>query len=143
MNDKNELNDALKIVGQKYPEIVEFEEAVEVAKKTFDDLSPEEDLLEDYKFSRDKYYELIELGQQAIKELISYASFAQETQPYEAVSRLIKVTAEVTKELLELQKTIKQIENETGNTKNITNNSIYLGSTSDLQKLIKETNKNE
>lgn len=153
MSKQNELKNVLKITSEEYPEIVTFEKVVESTKKIIEkydnvnvldvdnDLDTREDIIDDYKYSREQYYDLIKLGKQAISELLSYAASAEETQPYEAVSKLIKVTSEVTRELLELQKTIKSLKESSG-IKSVTNNSIYVGSTHDLQKLIKDANTN-
>ena len=133
---ENNLRKLLEIRESEYTDIIDVEKVDEGIQPP----APEDDILEDYKYSRDRYYELIKDGQTAIEELLAYAKLAEDAHPYEAVSKLIKATAEVTKELLELQKTIKTLGEESG-PKSVTNNTLYVGSTTDLQKMIKDANK--
>jgi len=142
---QQDLEDTLDKAHQKYPEISALEgvdvkplPTTSVVKKT------ETDVQDDYDYSRKKYYDLIQKGQDAIDELLFVASDSQEASTYEVIGKLIKTTSEVTKELLTLQKTIKEIDELAGGGKgkNITNNSIYVGSTDDLQKLIAKSQPN-
>jgi len=140
---QKQLEDTLEKAQEKYPEITALDEVdatpiiapIPVSKKN------KEDIESDYEFSREKYYDLIKKGQDAIDELMFFASDSQEPDTYEVIGKLIKTTSEVTKELLALQKTVKEIDEENTRGKNVTNNSIYVGSTTDLQKLIKNSQK--
>ncbi len=92
------------------------------------------DLTSDYDFSRDQYHSLIEKGNDALEELLSIAKEVEQPRAFEVAVQMINSLAATTKELLILQKTKKEVEGTNKPTKN--ENNLFIGSTSELQKLL-------
>ena len=91
----------------------------------------------DYKYSRENFYNLIERGQDAIDGILEIAKEGEHPRAYEVVGQLIKNVSEVTEKLADLQDKMKKLKElpETG-PKHVTN-ALYVGSTAELQKLLK------
>lgn len=102
-----------------------------------------EDIKKDYNYTRGNLYSLIEKGQEAINGILELAQESEMPRAYEVAGQLIKNVADATDKLMDLQKKLKDIEEEK-NTKGPTNvtNALFVGSTSDLAKFLKQ-NKNE
>lgn len=98
------------------------------------------DLTSDYDFSRDQYHKLIDKGNDALEELLAVAKESESARAYEVTAMLIRNLSDTTKELLQLQKTKKEIEKETKDP-NTVNNSLFIGSTKELQDLLLEKKK--
>ena len=94
----------------------------------------------DYEYTRAQLYSLIEKGQEAVNGALELATEGDSARSYEVVGGLIKNVADTADKLLELQKKVKDLDTVTvnNNQTNVTNNSVFVGSTSELQKLIKE-----
>ena len=101
----------------------------------------QENLDKDFEVVRTNLYDIISKGQQAIEGILHVASEGDSPRAYEVVSQLIKSVSDANKDLLQLHKELKQIKQESnsGNQSagTITNQSIFVGSTTDLQKLLK------
>jgi len=99
-----------------------------------------EDIKKDYEYTRANLYSLIEKGQEAINGIMELAGEGASPRSYEVAGQLIKNVADTTDKLMELQKKIKDIEDETtkSTTNNVTNNALFVGSTSELSKLLKQ-----
>jgi hypothetical protein len=97
----------------------------------------------DYTDVRDSLKEIIEKGSVAIDGILSVASEGESPRAYEVVSQLIKSVSEANKDLIGLHKQIKDIKKEdiTVNRHNTTNQSIFVGSTKELQDLVKNNAK--
>ena len=128
-NTIKKLNDVLEIADDiidiDVPEKKEIAPAVTVGTT---------DLTQDYDFSRDQYHNLIEKGNDALEELLSIAKEGEQPRAFEVATQLINSLAATTKELLVLQKTKKEVEGTNKPTKN--ENNLFIGSTSELQKLL-------
>ena len=99
------------------------------------------DKQKDYEYARAQLYSLVEKGQEAVNGALELAAEGDSARSYEVAINGIKNVSEVTEKLLDLQKKIKEIDAEvvqSGGSTNVTNNSVFVGSTSDLQKMIKE-----
>lgn len=98
-------------------------------------------LTNDYETVRSNLYDIIEKGSKAIDGILHVASEGDSPRAYEVVSQLIKSVADANKDLLQLHKQLKEIKQEspasTQSAQNITNQSIFVGSTTELQKLLK------
>lgn len=94
----------------------------------------------DYNYSRGQLYSLIEKGQEAVNNALELANEGSSARSYEVVGGLIKNVADVTDKLLDLQKKVKELDEVsiTNNQTNVTNNSVFVGSTTELQKMLKE-----
>lgn len=85
---------------------------------------------------------IIEKSQEAIEGIIELAQDSQQPRAYEVVAQLIQSSLEANNKLMDLHRRMKDIKKEDkGKTTNVTNNSIYVGSTADLQKMIREQRK--
>ena len=93
------------------------------------------DLTTDYDFSRDQYHTLVTKGNDALDELLAVAKESESARAYEVAAMLIRNLSDTTKELLQLQKTKKEIEKEVTDPKTV-NNSLFIGSTKELQDLL-------
>ena len=96
----------------------------------------EDDPTKDYEYSRAQFYNLIEKGQEAVDGILDVAGDSQHPRAYEVAGQLIKHIADTTDKLVDLQKKMKDLD-EDKSTKQVTNNSLFIGSTSDLQKMLK------
>jgi len=98
----------------------------------------------DYEYARGSMIGVIEKGNEALSDMLSVAQQSQQPRAYEVVATLLKTIADTNKDLLELQKKHKDIENMDGpQTPQTINNNLFVGSTAELQKLIKQQNEQE
>ena len=95
------------------------------------------DVEKDYKYTRGQLYSLIEKGQEAINGIMELAGESASPRAYEVAGQLIKSVADSTDKLMDLQKKMKDMDEETTKTQNnVTNNALFVGSTSELSKLL-------
>ena len=94
----------------------------------------------DYEYTRANLYSLIEKGQEAINGIMELAGESASPRAYEVAGQLIKSVADTTDKLADLQKKVKDLEDESTKTtnNNVTNNALFVGSTSELSKLLKQ-----
>ena len=100
---------------------------------------PEEKNIDnDYKYSRDTYYELVEKGKQSLELMIEVARESEHPRAFEVLSGMIKNISDVNNRLMDLNKKKKEIDKKDDIKKvaNTTNN-LFVGSTTELQKLLK------
>ena len=99
----------------------------------------EEDRAEnDYEYARKNLKKIIETGSMALQELSSIASTSESPRAFEVVAQMVKNLSDTNKDLLELQKKLKTLKaEEEKNSPNNVTNALFVGSTSELQKLIK------
>ena len=92
----------------------------------------------DYKYSRDTYYELVEKGKQSLELMIEVARESEHPRAFEVLSGMIKNISDVNDRLMDLNKKKKDIDkkDEVKKIANTTNN-LFVGSTTELQKLLK------
>ena len=90
---------------------------------------------DDFKYSRENLYHIIERGQDALDGILQVAKETDHPRAYEVAGQLLKTNAENTEKLVNLQSTKKKVTEASG-PKNVTN-ALFVGSTAELQKLIK------
>ena len=90
---------------------------------------------DDFKYSRENLYHIIERGQDALDGILQVAKETDHPRAYEVAGQLLKTNAENTEKLVGLQTTKKKVKESSG-PKNVTN-ALFVGSTAELQKLIK------
>ena len=90
---------------------------------------------DDFKYSRENLYHIIERGQDALDGILQVAKETDHPRAYEVAGQLLKTNAENTEKLVGLQTTKKKVRESSG-PKNVTN-ALFVGSTAELQKLIK------
>lgn len=97
------------------------------------------DIEKDYQYTRANLYSLIEKGQEAINGIMELAGEGGSPRAYEVAGQLIKSVADTTDKLIDLQKKLKDVQDEAvKTTNNVTNNAVFVGSTSELQKMLKQ-----
>ena len=132
MTEFESIDDALNIESS----IVEVDDAPKSIQK------PEQktDISKDYEYTRANLYSLIEKGQEAINGIMELAGEGGSPRAYEVAGQLIKSVADTTDKLIDLQKKLKDVEEEVGNKgpSTVTNNAVFVGSTTELQKLLKQ-----
>ena len=92
----------------------------------------------DYEYTRANLYSIIEKGQEAINGIMEVAGESASPRAYEVAGQLIKSVADTTDKLMDLQKKIKDVNEESPKTNNVTNNALFVGSTSELSKMLKK-----
>ena len=122
------LNKVIDVTGDLIPVEINKKEKVTVKNGT-------NDLTDDYDFSRNQYHTLIEKGNEALEELLAVAKESESARAYEVTAQLVRTLSDTTKELLELQKSKKEIEKEVKDPSTV-NNSLFIGSTKELQDLL-------
>ena len=123
------LNDILDIAD----DIIDIDTTTEIQKAPAVETTTT-DLTSDYDFSRDQYHTIIEKGNDALASLLEIAKEGEQPRAFEVATQLMNSLAATTKELLILQKTKKEVEGTSKPTKN--ENNLFIGSTSELQKLL-------
>lgn len=101
-----------------------------------------EDIDNDYKYQRENLYTLVERGQDAIEGILEIARESDQPRAYEVAGNLIKNVADVTDKLLILQEKMKKVKEETHTGPRSVTNALYVGSTAELQKLLKGKKEN-
>ena len=98
------------------------------------------DIKKDYEYTRANLYSLIEKGQEAINGIMELAGESASPRAYEVAGQLIKSVADTTDKLADLQKKLKDLEedNTQKGPSTVTNNALFVGSTSELSKLLKQ-----
>ena len=98
-----------------------------------------ENVEKDYDYTRGNLYSLIEKGQEAINGIMEVAGETARPRAYEVAGQLIKSVADTTDKLADLHKKVKDIEADNPKTQNtVTNNALFVGSTSELSKMLKD-----
>jgi hypothetical protein len=131
-NNYEGLDSALNIESS----IVEVEKPTE--KLDILPVKPD-DIRKDYEYTRANLYSLIEKGQEAINGIMELAGEGGSPRAYEVAGQLIKSVADTTDKLIDLQKKLKDVEEDSPKTtNNVTNNALFVGSTSELSKILKQ-----
>jgi len=98
-----------------------------------------DDIKKDYDYTRANLYSLIEKGQESLNGIMELAGESASPRAYEVAGQIIKSVADTTDKLMELQKKVKDVDEEINKQPNtVTNNSLFVGSTSELSKLLKK-----
>ena len=93
----------------------------------------------DYKYARENLYNAIERGSDALEELVELAKQSQSPRAFEIVGQMIKTLTDANKDLLEVQKKVKDLKKEeTAKGPNNVTNALFVGNTAELQKLLKD-----
>ncbi len=99
-----------------------------------------DDVKKDYEYTRGNLYSLIEKGQEAINGILELAQESEMPRAYEVAGQLIKNVADATDKLMDLQKKLKDVEEENQKGPTTVNNALFVGSTAELAKLLKQQN---
>ena len=127
----DKIAEVLGVVEMEGPPALEIEIPYE---------SDENDVEKDYEYQRENFYKLVERGSIAIDGILELAKEGEHPRAYEVAGQLIKNVAEVTEKLGDLQEKMKRLKDVPDNApKNVTN-ALFVGSTAELQKMIKGKN---
>lgn len=91
---------------------------------------------QDYEYSRDTYYELIEKGRESLDLMIEVARESEHPRAFEVLSNMIKGIADVNDKLMDLNKKQKELQKEDKPAETTTNNNLFVGSTTELQRML-------
>jgi len=131
------LNDAFNVESISPDKIIQSPEEKKIVKKDILD-NVEEDIKKDYKYTRGQLYSIIEKGQEAINGILELAQESEMPRAYEVAGQLIKNVSDATDKLMDLQKKLKDVNKEEEQKGPSTvNNALFVGSTSELSKLLK------
>ena len=131
-NSYDSLNDTFNTDSVE-TDIVKEQKRKNQIQKLTDDVS------KDYDYTRGNLYSLIEKGQEAINGIMEVAGETASPRAYEVAGQLIKSVADTTDKLADLHKKVKDIEEDSPKKQNtVTNNALFVGSTSELSKMIKD-----
>ena len=98
-----------------------------------------DEVKKDYDYTRGNLYSLIEKGQEAINGIMEVAGETASPRAYEVAGQLIKSVADTTDKLADLHKKVKDIEEDNPKKQStVTNNALFVGSTSELSKMLKQ-----
>ena len=110
------------------------------ASKQMVEINPPTREKDDYEYARTNLYGVIEKGTNALEDILDIAKQSESARAFEVATNLIKTMVDANKDLLQLAKTKKEIEkvNEpVEQTQKVTNNNLFVGSSTDLLKMIK------
>ena len=126
-----------KVFGE---EPTELEQHVEKTKSLRTDTP---DIQQDYETSRAQLHNLVMKGQEAVDGILDVARASDHPRAYEVAGQLIKHVADTTDKLIDLQTKMKELDKEDKKGPTSVTNAMFVGSTSDLQKMLKNINKPE
>ena len=127
------LDDAFDIESTIVPS-----EKVGITPEQKPDRLTKSDIDKDYEYTRGNLYSIIEKGQEAINGILELAQESEMPRAYEVAGQLIKSVSDATDKLMDLQKKLKDVEEEKAQKGPSTvNNALFVGSTAELQKLLK------
>jgi hypothetical protein len=99
------------------------------------------DIKDDYEYSRKTYKDLIDTGVRSLDVLAELARESEHPRAFEVLSKTIKDIGDTTEKLMDLQKSKKEINKvEAEEKKQITNNNLFVGSTTELQRILQKEN---
>lgn len=133
LNKFDKIDEALNVESSIVEIDNDYKSTLDVVKETNNDIK------KDYEYTRANLYSLIEKGQEAINGIMELAGEGGSPRAYEVAGQLIKSVGDVTDKLIDLQKKLKDVEEDTvKTTSNVTNNALFVGSTAELSKLLKQ-----
>ena len=128
----DDLNDAFDVNNDiVQPEVVE--KKIDKIKAVADDIK------KDYDYTRGNLYSIIEKGQEALNGVLELAQESEQPRAYEVAGQLIKSVSDATDKLMDLQKKLKDVEEDkVAKGPSTVNNALFVGSTAELAKMLKD-----
>ena len=128
------LDNAFNITPEVEVDSIEVKEPVGIQKPPL----TKDDITRDYEYTRGNLYSVIEKGQEAIDGILELAQESDMPRAYEVAGQLIKSVSDATDKLMDLQKKLKDVnEEQQSKGPNTVNNALFVGSTAELAKLLK------
>lgn len=130
-------------------DVAPSEKSLPEAKKTSQTVlheSLDEDLKKDYEIARENFHELIEKGKDAVDDILAIARDSEKGRDFEVAATLLKNVIEANEKMIDIHKKIREISNykqQNTDTKTTINNALFVGSTAELSKLVKNLNEKE
>ena len=134
-NIDDKLNEVLNIAADVLPATTQQENTELVIPN---DKDPDTD----FETGRENLYKLLDKGNDAIDGILALAKEGEHPRAYEVAGQLIKTVADVSKDLLELQEKLKKIKDVPDKGPKSVTNALFVGSTTELQKLLKDKKQN-
>lgn len=103
-------------------------------------VNPSSSINDDFEYARGNLIAVIEKGQEALTGILDVASMSQHPRSYEVVATLVKAVSDANKDLLELQKRKRDLTDDQNQQPGTVNNNLFIGSTAELQSLLKNRN---
>jgi len=132
--------DKFEGLDEAFETVADIVPAEEPKKKKPPARLEQDDVEKDYEYARANLYQLVDKGQEAINGALDLAMSSDHPRAYEVAGQLIKHVGDVADKLMALQKDKKNVKEESAK-KVVTNNSLFVGSTADLQKMLKDASK--
>ena len=141
MAKKKNVDEKISEALEMEPEVIDAE-IVRREPREIQTTGDSIDLKRDYRSVRTNLHDIIDRGNDAIDGILQVASEGESPRAYEVAAQMIKTVADANKDLIELHEKMKKIRSDTPESqKNITNNSLFVGSTKELQDLVKDHKK--
>ena len=121
-------------------DIFELPEKIEQTKELKRVDNSNETVDNDFKYARENLYNIIERGSDALNTLVDVANQSQHPRAFEVVGQLVKTLSDTNKDLLEIQKKVKVIKKDIPDQPQNVTNALFVGNTSELQKMINKRN---
>jgi len=137
---EDSVNEILGIEKKNEVSVTDFEQpkaVPQVIDETKDDID------NDYKYSRDNYYNLIDKGNEAIQGILDIAKEGQHPRAYEVAGQLISQVGQTVDKLQDLQKKLKDLKEVPNKTTANIKNALFVGSTNELQKMLNRKKEDE
>ena len=131
MDDK--ISQTLNLAPIDYKEIDAHNAVVTTEKSDADN---------DYDYARTNFYNVIEKGTDALEQMLDVARASEHPRAYEVVSTLMKTLVDANKDLVAMSEK-KNEQKEPEEDKTVTNNNLFVGSTAELQQLLKDMRKDD
>jgi hypothetical protein len=138
---EDKVNEILGIEPDNKPTLESLVEVENPSVPRIEDTN-KSDIDNDYKYSRDNYYDLIQKGQEAIEGILEIAKEGQHPRAYEVAGQLITNVAQTVDKLQDLQKKLKDLKDLPKTANQNIKNALFVGSTAELQKMLKRENEN-
>ena len=145
-NIDDKLNEALNIAAQvadaENDQIISTTQTFQTEENTELVIPQDKDPDADFETGRENLYKLLDKGNDAIDGILALAKEGEHPRAYEVAGQLIKTVADVSKDLLELQEKLKKIKDVPNTGPKSVTNALFVGSTTELQKLLKDKKQN-
>jgi hypothetical protein len=132
----NEIDKALGVV-ESLPKKIIKQEVVPSSQEDWGDANTDH-VERDYEYQRQNFYNLVERGTDAVEGILELAKESDHPRAYEVAGNLIKQVAEVTEKLGDLQEKMRRLKEVPNNAPKSVTNALFIGSTAELQKMLKE-----
>ena len=145
-NIDDKLNEALNIAASiadaENDQIIATTQDFHTEENTELVIPQDKDPDSDFEIGRENLYKLLDKGNDAIDGILALAKEGEHPRAYEVAGQLIKTVADVSKDLLELQEKLKKIKDVPNTGPKSVTNALFVGSTTELQKLLKDKKQN-